>query len=56
MAMSSYFGCFRLRQPLPAEIRAGISGGDMGSRIHPRQSAMLPTQAGPGPPAEGATT
>jgi hypothetical protein len=56
MAISSYFGCFRLRQPLPAEIGGHMSGGNMGSRIHPRQAAMPPTQAGPGPPAKGATT
>ena len=39
MAMSSYFGCcFRLRQPLPAEIGGGISGGSVGNPDSPPES------------------
>jgi hypothetical protein len=45
MAMSSYFGCFRLRQPLPAETGGGISGGSMGNPDSPAEAAMPPTQA-----------
>jgi hypothetical protein len=45
MAMSSYFGWFRLRQPLPAEIGGGISGGRVGNPDSPAEAAMPPTQA-----------
>ena len=38
MAMSSYFGGFRLRQPLAAEIGAGISGGSVGNPDSPAGS------------------
>ena len=38
MAMCSYFGGFRLRQPLPAEIGAGISGGSVGNPGSPAGS------------------
>jgi hypothetical protein len=31
MAISSYFCCLRLRQPLPGEIGGGINGGSMGN-------------------------
>jgi hypothetical protein len=38
MAISSYFGCFRLRQPLPAETGGGISGGSIGNPDSPAES------------------
>jgi endonuclease-8 len=42
IAISSYFSCFRFRQPLPAEIGGGISGGSMGNPGLPRQAALPP--------------
>ena len=35
---SSSFGCFRLRQPLPAEMGGGINGGSMGNPASPASS------------------